>query len=124
MWLSLICTNENSSSFPGLVVEFIAVSAISRAVGTPPTIDHKRPVPAHTMQERKFLRSMPSPASTLRWTFRSSTVIVRSLGHQVALRMENKIAAGLFRQKYEIKIGRCEGIICEVRSYICRWRRC
>src|ERR1700733_14976839 len=61
IWLSLICTNEKSSTiffFP----EFV-ISASTFEVGTPATIDQTSPVPAHAMHCRKLRRSMPSPAT-------------------------------------------------------------
>src|ERR1700722_6172586 len=62
MWQSLICTNEKSSTFPTPVPPPFIVCASSFEAGTPPTIDHSNPVPAHAMHPRKLRRSIPSPA--------------------------------------------------------------
>src|SRR5437868_14025949 len=65
MWQSLICTNEKSSTFPAPAPPSFIVCASSLEVGTPPTLDHSSPVPAHAMHPRKFRRSIPSPTEPL-----------------------------------------------------------
>ena len=61
IWLSLICTNEKSSTI--FFFAELVVSASTFEVGTPATIDQTSPVPAHAMHCRKLRRSMPSPAA-------------------------------------------------------------